>query len=132
MHSDSFTGSPFVHPNAERIGMKRGYLSQQAMDLRDGIGALRMGIKSRDIGYVAIPHDIDLVMEGGTRIHGNRLIEATSVNPNSGHVRFILTRSEDSRLYWTIVEISHDTITATLHRNPVDEQLTENPTPSSS
>ena len=124
MHGSSHKDSPFSHPNAERIGMKRGYLTQQAVDLRNGIGALRMGLKSRDLGYAPIPDEIDMIMEDLTRIHGNRVIEGTSVNPSSGDVRFLLTRREHGRFYWTMVEIVRDTITAILYRNPVDEKLT--------
>jgi hypothetical protein len=127
MHAGSFTGSPFAHPNAEMIGLKRGYLSQQAMDLRNDVGALRMGIKSRDVGYVPIQDEIDLVVDDGTIVRGTRVIEGTSVNPKSSDVRFLMARREDDRLYWTMVNISQDTIAATLYRNPVDEQLTVDP-----
>ena len=129
MNGGRFTGSPFAHPNAEKIGTASGFLSYQAMAFREGIGALRMMIKSRDVGFKPIPDQIDLIMDGPWHVHGSRVIESTSVDPSSrtGYVRFILTRREDRMLYWTVVEIHDDAITATLYRNPPDEQLTPTP-----
>ena len=125
MKRNIWTGSPFNNPGVEKFTKKKGLLSWQVMDIRDGVDSLRKGLNSRDIGYVPLPYEIELLMEDGTRIHGNEVIQATSINSCSGDVRIILIYREDQRFHWSVVQIVRDVITVTSHRNPVNKQLTE-------
>jgi hypothetical protein len=118
MSGGLWTGSPFAHPHAENLGVVTGLLSQQSSELRNGIGALRMGIRRGQVGHAPIPEEIALVLQDDECVRGTCLSEGTSTNRHTGDVRLLLCRRENRCFHWAIVEITHDTITVTKHRNP--------------
>ncbi|MFA4845164.1 MAG: hypothetical protein WC654_01235 [Patescibacteria group bacterium] len=110
--------SSFANPHAETLGTWKGLLSQQAMDLRDGIGAMRMRIRRGEIGHAPLSTQIDLVMEDGTHIRGQQI--EVIYNSHSGDVRLILGQWDGPFYSWTTVDITNDNIVAVVRRNPAE------------
>lgn len=121
-----YTGSPTGNPHAVVVITGIGVLEAQSNDFRHGVGALRMGIRKGNIGYAAIPEDVELVLTDGTKIRG-KVMDGATVNPKTGDTRLIVTQWDSNVCFWTIVNVYGERVRVVVHRNPPDPTVHDRP-----
>lgn len=117
-----YTDSPFGDHRAEKIGTFSGLLAQQSPEFQAAVASLRTRLMSHQLGYVGMPHVVELIMSDGTRIESLSSSATDSVTPATGDCRIVLSSWNLNQLEWIIADIKGAEISLTVWRNPPDRQ----------
>ncbi|MBI5794245.1 hypothetical protein HZA87_04150 [Candidatus Uhrbacteria bacterium] len=125
--SETWAGSPFENPSAQRIGRWIGLLFDQPFPFQEAVQSVRAQRKSWQPGYMPLSNVVELTMANDTKITGTSSQETASLDTETNEVCVILTQWDGPFFTWATVTINGVEIQVEAWMNPAEPRRESQP-----